>query len=56
MSSHLRLGHLICLYPTGFLTKMLCAFLIALMRATFLAHIILLNLITRILSVEMYKL
>ena len=53
--SHLRLGLPCGLLSSGFSTKTLYAPLLALIRATCPAHLIFLNLITRIIFREKYK-
>jgi hypothetical protein len=45
LSTHLRLGHSSGLFPTGFPTNMLYTFLVAPIRSTYPAHLILLHLI-----------
>jgi hypothetical protein len=54
--THLRLGHSSGLYPSGFPTNILYAFLFSSIRATFRAHLILLDLIILIILGEEYKL
>jgi hypothetical protein len=55
LPSHLRLGLLTGLFPSCFPTKILYAFLTSPMRATFIAHLILLDLITIIIFGQAYK-
>jgi hypothetical protein len=56
LSSHLRLGLPSGLLPSGFRTKILYAFLFSPIRATYPAHLILLDLIILITLGEQYKL
>jgi len=49
LSSHLRLGHPSGLFPSGFTTKILYAFLISPIRVTCPTHVIPLGLITLII-------
>jgi len=56
LSSHLRLGFSSGLSPSVFPTNILYTFLISPMRATYLANLILLVLIIRIIFGEVYKL
>jgi len=51
LPSHLCPGHPICLFPSGFLSKFLYAFLIAHMHAACPSHLIRLNLITVIIYI-----
>jgi len=55
LSSHLHLGLLNGLLPSGFPTEILCAFLIVSMRATYLTHVIR-DFITLTIFVEACKL
>jgi hypothetical protein len=55
LSSHLSLGLPSSLFPSGFQTKILYAFIVSPMRTTRLAHLILLDLIILIIFVEDYK-
>jgi hypothetical protein len=54
--THLRLGLLSGLFPSGFPTSNLQEFLLFPIRATFLAHLTLLDLIIPSILVEQYKL
>ena len=54
LSSHLGIGLPSGLFPSGFPTKALCAPLLSPTRATCLAHLILLHLITQIVFGEVY--
>jgi len=56
LASLLRLVFSSGLFPSGFPIRFLYAFLISPMRATFPAHLLLLELITLIISYEAYKL
>jgi len=56
LSTHLRLGPPSGIFPTGFPTKILYAFLISLTCAAYPAHPILLNFIILIIPGEAYKL
>ena len=55
LSSHLRLGPQSGLFPSGFPTKMLNATLLSPIRATYTAHLILPDFITRIMFGEDYR-
>jgi len=46
LSTHLRLGLPSSLFPSGFPTQILYVFLISPMRAAYLVHLVLLDLIT----------
>jgi len=56
LSPHVYLGLLSGLFPSGFLIKILYAFLIIPMHATYSTHLILLDLITVVTLGEAYKL
>jgi hypothetical protein len=56
LSSHLCLGHLSELFLSGFLTKILYAFLVSPVYATCATHLIPLDLITLMIFSEAYKL
>jgi len=53
---HLHLCLLSGIFPSSFPTKILYPFVISPVHATYLAHLILLDLITPIIFVEAYKL
>jgi hypothetical protein len=55
VSSHLRLYLSSGLFPSGFATKVLYATLFSSIRATYAAHFILLDLITRIIFGDEYR-
>jgi hypothetical protein len=56
LSSHLSLFHPSGLFPPGFPTKIFYRFLISALRATRLAHLIFLDLLSLIIFVKAYKL
>jgi hypothetical protein len=56
LSTHLRLGLLCGLFPSGFPTEILYAFFIFSVRATYPSYLTILDFIALIIFVEAYKL